>query len=111
MTKFWALILSSRPHIYALGKHENVEEAEGFAESFCNRMNANNEEMLVELKKKNPEAELSYTWELAWIMDESDLRCMIGEVHRPIVVLREKEVTAVESPKKHGGEPETLEEL
>ncbi len=107
MTKFWALIISSRPRIYALGKHENVEEAEGFAESFCDRMNHKNEELLAEQKKTQPDAEMPFTYDLAFIMDENDLRSMIGEVHRPIVILREKEVTAVEAPKKHGGEEDT----
>ena len=113
MSKFWALIISNRPHIYSLGQQENVEKAMSFAEEFCDRKtkeneatNENNRRQVVDYNSDNDLPD----YQLAYIMDENDLRTLTGEVHRPLVIAHQRKEIEVESPKKHhsckdGGTP------
>ena len=106
MTKYWALIVASRPHIFNIGEHENVEQAEGFATSWCDQKNAAREEMIKEFQAKNPDKEVPNftTYDLAYIMDDEDMRQLTGEVHRPRRIVRKKREVAVETPVTHGNE-------
>ena len=105
MTKYWALIISFRPHIYSLGKHENADEAEGMAKEFCDRKNKEQTESWEKAKQENPTSEITepYPFQLAYILDESDLRSLTGEVHRPFVIAKAKKEVAVEAPTRRGG--------
>lgn len=100
MTKFWALIVAVRPHVFALGPHEDADKAMKFAEDFCERRTKENE-------KKNetlPDDEKLPPYDLVYLMDEDDLRALTGEVHRPRVVARARPTVEVATPKKHGEE-------
>jgi hypothetical protein len=115
MTKFYGLIITARPHIYSLGKHEDVDAAEAFAEQFCDRKNSEREQFLNKWRTEHPQSPAQGdaipepdipTYSLAFIMDESDLRGIVGEVVRPLVILRLKEAVSVETPREHGGDEE-----
>jgi len=106
MTKYWALIIASRPHIFNIGEYEAAEEAEGFATAWCDQKNADREEMVKEFREKNPDKEVPNftTYDLAYILDDEDMRQLTGEVHRPRRIARKKREVAVETPVTHGNE-------
>ena len=107
MTKFWALIIASRPHIFNLGEHENAEQAEGFASSWCDQKNETRDEMTKEFRAKNPgkDAPDFPTYDLAYVMDDEDMRQLTGEVHRPRRIARKKREVEVVAPVTHGEQP------
>jgi hypothetical protein len=104
MTKFWALIIASRPHVFNIGEHENAEQAEGFATAWCDQKNEAREKSIEEFRQKHPTEEPPNppTYDLAFIMDDEDMRQLTGEVHRPRRVARKKREVAVEAPVTHG---------
>jgi hypothetical protein len=99
MKKFWALIGARRPHIFALGKVKDDNEAVAKAEDFCNRKNEENKQIA---KERNLKIEDFVEFVLLAVLTENDLRGLIGEVHRPLVISSAKPTVAVEGPKKHG---------
>ena len=102
--KYWALIVSFRPHIFSLGKHETIEEAETMARSFCDRKTEENQQIFNEHRNTNPDAIEPSPYQLAFVMDESDLRVLIGEIHRPLVISKIRKEVAVEPPERRGGQ-------
>jgi len=100
MTKFWALIAAKRPHIFSLGKLENEDEAVVKAEDFCKRKN---EDVAKLVEEKKIEKENVSEYICLCILDETDMRNLTGEVHRPIVIASPKPTVAVEETKRHGG--------
>ena len=99
--KFWGSIVVSRPHIFSLGDHENLDAAMAFAQEFVDKKNA---EKLAEAEEKQiPENDRSPNHDLLWILDEADMRNLTGEVHRPYHVPKPKrEPQAAEAPVRHG---------
>jgi hypothetical protein len=99
--KYWGLIVVSRPHIFSLGDHENTDVAMAFAEEFVDKKNA---EKLKEAEEKQiPENERPPNHDLLWILDESDMRNLTGEVHRPYHIPKPKrEPQTAEAPVRHG---------
>lgn len=99
--KFWALIVVSRPHIFSLGDHEDTDAAMNFAQEFVDRKNA---EKLKEAEENQiPANERSPNHDLLWILDDSDMRNLTGEVHRPYIIARpKKEPVSAEAPVRHG---------
>ena len=106
MTKYWALIIATRPHVFNIGEHENVEQAEGFAGTWCEQKNQARETSIEEFRQKNPTKEPPNfpTYDLAYILDDEDMRQMTGEIHRPRRIARKKREVAVETPVTHGNE-------
>lgn len=99
MKKFWALIGARRPHIFALGKVKDDEEAVAKAEDFCKRKN---DENVAIAKERDLKIEDFAEFVLLAVLTENDLRDLIGEVHRPLVIASPKPTVAVEGPRKHG---------
>lgn len=99
MTKYWTLIAARRPHIFSLGKLENEDAALAKADDFCKRKN---EEVAQAIEEKRIPKENAVEYICLCILDESDMRNLTGEVHRPFVIASPKETVAVEGPKKHG---------
>jgi hypothetical protein len=90
MTNFWALIAASRPHCFSLGKHEDEEKAYAFATAYC-----------VQKNEKLEEGDPDYV--ILALLDESDLRMLTGEVHRPWKIAgASKREVAVEAPTRQG---------
>ena len=99
--KFWALIVVSRPHIFSLGDHEDTDAAMAFATDFVERKNA--EKLKESEEKQIPENERPPMHDLLWILDDSDMRNLTGEVHRPYIVARpKKEPVAADTMVRHG---------
>lgn len=99
--KFWALIVVSRPHIFSLGDHENTDAAMAFATDFCEKKNAEKQHEAEE--KQIPENERQPLHDLLWILDDSDMRNLTGEVHRPYrVPAPKREAVSAEAPVRHG---------
>lgn len=104
MTKFWALIVSNRPHVFALGPHENADAAMKFADNFCDQRTQENENANEARRHNNAVYDADEdlpTYELVYLMDEDDLRALTGEVHRPRGIARQRKEVAVEAPTKH----------
>jgi hypothetical protein len=104
MTKYWALIIASRPHVFSIGEHENVEQAEAFISVWCDQKNEENAKKFGENLQTDMEDIKLITYDLAYIMDDEDMRQLTGEVHRPRRIARKKREVAVETPVTHGNE-------
>lgn len=106
MSKYWALIISYRPVIYSLGKHNTFDAAEGMALDFCEKNNTKNREVYDEAVRANlnPETEIPEPapYQLAYIMDDNDMRHLTGLVHRPYVIAKQREVVEVAAPTRQG---------
>lgn len=99
--KFWGLIIVSRPHIFSLGDHEDVNAAMTFAEEFVQKKNA--EKLKDAEEKQIPENQRMPNHDLLWILDEADMRNLTGEVHRPYHIAKPKrEPQSAEAPVRHG---------
>lgn len=108
--KYWALIVVSRPHIFSLGDHENTDAAALFAEEFCDKKNK--EKLKQAEEKQIPENERTPNHDLLWVLDDSDLRGLTGEVHRPYQIARPKrEAVAAEAPVRHGRASQRLADV
>lgn len=79
---------------------ENEDEALAKAETFCTRKNEESAK-LVEEKKLERDNVTEYV--CLCLLDESDMRNLTGEVHRPFVISSPKPTVAVEAVKKQGG--------
>ena len=102
MSKYWGLIVVSRPHVFSLGSHDDFDKAAAFAKEFVDRKN---EEIRQEVEEKNiPAAERPSEYDLLWVLNESDMRHLIGEVHRPFSIAKPKrEEVGIEAPVRRGG--------
>lgn len=109
MTKFWALIVASRPHIFNIGEHENVEQAEGFASAWCDQKNEARNQALEKFRAEHQGEEEPNppTYDLVYIMDDEDMRQLTGEIHRPRRIARKKREVEVVAPVTHGNEETT----
>lgn len=107
MKKYWALIIANRPHIFSLGKHNAPEAAETMAQEFVDKKNAENQTTHETQCQQNPGVEIPEpsVYQLAYILDESDLRVLTGEVHRPYVIAKQREAIEVAPPTRQGGQP------
>ncbi len=102
--KFWAAILTNRLHIFALGQHENEEQAYAFSEAFVDRKTEENRRIM-ETRQNNDAPDGADrpplpSYQLVCVMDDEDLRRLTGEVHRPYVVARQRREVAVEVPRR-----------
>jgi len=106
MSKYWALVISYRPGIYSLGKHNTFDAAEAMALDFCEKNNTRNRQAYDEQvrQNQNPEVEIPEPapYQLAYIMDDNDMRHLTGLVHRPYVIAKQREVVEVTAPTRQG---------
>jgi|ERR1035437_1257329 hypothetical protein len=102
MSKYWGIIVASHPHVFALGSHDNFDKAAGFAKDYVDRKNREIQEDAV--KNSIADNDRRSDYDLLWVLDENELRSLIGEVHRPIVMARPaREAVGVEAPIRRGG--------
>ena len=102
MSKYWAAIFVNRLRVFALGSQENFDSAAAFAKEFVDRKN---EEIRKEAVEKNiPDDERRSDYDFLCLLDENELRGLIGDVHRPLIIARPKrEEVGVEAPVRRGG--------
>ena len=101
MSKYWGLIAASRPHIFALGSHDELDKAMAFAQEFCDKKNAENRAK--DEAENVPENQRRPEYDLMWVLDDDEMRSLGGEMIRPYVIAKQKrEEVSVESPHRHG---------
>jgi hypothetical protein len=102
MSKYWGLIFTSRPRIFAFGSHDDFDKATVFAQEFVDRKNTEIEKFVIE--KNIPENQRQPDYYLMCLLNEDELRSLIGDVHRPLVIAKPKrEEVGVEAPIRRGG--------
>ena len=102
MSKYWGLIAATRPHIFSLGTHDELDKAMAFAQEFCDKKNKENREK--DEAENVPENQRRPEYDLMWILDDDEMRSLTGEIHRPYAIAKPKrEEVSVEAPVRRGG--------